>query len=533
MSILFIKKSTTFLSCINMEEEVQRTSSDSGNLLYGWPNNGCEDSLHLSDVSQLSHSEYDVAIIGAGVVGCALAYKLSQFQLRILLIEKKYDVGEGSSKGNSAIVHTGFDAIPASLESSLVTTASRRWPYLAEKLKIPYDRCGALLLAVNDEQHSQLTKIHKKSVENGVDDAQLVTAAEAHQIEPSITSDNRGGMVVPREAIADPFATPIAFAEVAITNGTDLLFGTSIVGVANAGEATKTLITANGQRIRSRIIVNAAGLGGQKLADQYDGEAFDINPRRGQFLIFDNSSRSLIRRVLLPVPTAHSKGILVIPTVFGNILAGPTAEDFHIDDPDIHNTTEKGLDLVFRQTSQVVPELKSQPVIGAYAGVRCNCSQGNYIIRYNDGYKGFLTITGIRSTGFTSSPALADHLVEGLAKHCQLPLASSPTAIDSRPETTWPGWWQKPFLNDERYRSDYGRIVCFCENISQGEIIDALDSPLRPRTLDAVKRRTRAQMGRCQGFDCQMHIAEIISQHCGIAISQVWKNSPESALVTS
>ncbi|MCG8605411.1 NAD(P)/FAD-dependent oxidoreductase [bacterium] len=512
---------------------MESSSADCGKLLYDWPNNGCEDSLHFRDVSQLSHSAYDVVIVGAGVVGCALAYKLTQFQLRILLIEKKYDVGEGSSKGNSAIVHTGFDAVPASLESTLVTTASREWPDLAEKLKIPYDRCGALLLAVNEEQNSQLSKIHKKSMENGVDDAQLITATEARQIEPSITGDNCGGMVVPGEAIGDPFTTPIAFAEVAITNGADLLFGTSIIAIEDAEKTLKTLVTANGHRIRSRIIVNAAGLGGQKLAGQYGGAAFDVNPRRGQFLIFDHSSRSLIKRVLLPVPTAHSKGILVIPTVFGNILVGPTAEDFHIDDQDVHNTTEKGLDLIFRQTSQIVPELKSQPVIGAYAGVRCNCSQGNYLIRYNDGHKGFLTITGIRSTGFTSCPALADYIIEGLAKHCQLSLANSSTATDSRPKASWPGWWQKPFLNNDRYRSDYGRIVCFCENISRGEIVDALDSPLKPRTLDAIKRRTRAQMGRCQGFDCQMHIAEIISQHCGIAISQVCKNSPESTLVTS
>ncbi len=507
---------------------MESITSSSGKLLYDWQCDGFEDALSLHDVNQLSHSEYDVVIIGAGVVGCALAYKLSQYQLRILLVEKNFDVGEGSSKGNSAIVHTGFDAPPSSLESHLITTASREWPHLAQKLRIPYQTCGALLLAFNSEQNQQLSKIHDTSLANGVIDVERVTSTEARQLEPNIKDSNYGGMLIRREAIGDPFATPIAFAEVAITNGADVLLGTTIIEIENSERPLKTLITANGHRILSRFVINAAGLGGRKLADKYKGEPFDLNPRRGQFLIFDKSSRPMIRRVLLPVPTQQSKGILVIPTIFGNLLAGPTAEDFPIDDPNIYETTEQGLQKVFIQTSQIVPGLKSQPIIGAYAGVRCNCSQGNYIIRFNDGCHGFVTVTGIRSTGFTSCPTLADYVIEGMEKRCKLTLRTNPAGVDHRPDQSWPGWWQKPYLSKSHYRPDYGRIVCCCENISRGEIIDALDSPLKPRTLDAIKRRTRTQMGRCQGFECQVNVAQTISEHCGLPLEQICKSRPGS-----
>jgi glycerol-3-phosphate dehydrogenase len=506
-----------------------------GKVLYDCSDSVYDDSLQFHDKEQLGSEAYDIVIIGAGVVGCTLAYKLSQYQLRILLIDKNYDVGEGTSKGSSAIVHTGFDATVGTLESKLVTKASLEWPKLAENLKIPYDPCGALLIALNDEQQAQLEKIFKKAIDNGVNDVELLAANEAHNLEPNISSDVRGGMLVPREALGDPFTLPIACAEVAVTNGVDILLGSPVVGVEEANGTIKKVLTSSGHRISTRLIANVAGLGSRKLADSYDGDSFDINPRRGQFIIFDKYSRSKVDRILLPIPTSHSKGVLVIPTIFGNLMAGPTAEDFPLDYESAIDTTSEGLQGIANQVSSMLPALKSQPVIGTYSGVRCNCEQGSYLIRYNDGHKGILTVTGIRSTGFTSSPALADYLIEGLSDRLDLKLASDPHASDSRNDSSWPGWWRKPYHEQDRVekRPDYGRIVCYCENISRGEIIDALESPLKPRTLDAIKRRTRCQTGRCQGFDCQMHIAEIISEHCAIPLNKITKNGPGSELIVN
>jgi len=270
--------------------------SVSGKLFYNWSDKDFDESLKFNDAAQLGEVPYDVAIIGAGVVGCALAYKLSMYKLRVLLLDKNYDVGEATSKGNSAIVHTGFDAAVGTLESELVTKASRKWPELAKKLKIPYDKCGALLLAINDEQNAQLDKVYEKALKNGITDVQLLSAEQALELEPQITKNVLRGMLIPRESIADPFSTSIAFAEVALINGVDILLGTEIIGVETADGNIKTLTTGCGKKIDTKIIVNVAGLGSRKLADLYDGESFDINPRRGQFLIFDKYSRSAINQ---------------------------------------------------------------------------------------------------------------------------------------------------------------------------------------------------------------------------------------------
>lgn len=333
---------------------MNQTLSRQGKVLYDWPGEGCESSLEFLDSArQLGPQPFDVTIVGAGVVGCALAYRLSRFQLRALLIDKNFDVGEGSSKGNSAIIHTGFDATPGSLESKLVTQASRQWPVLAEKLKIPYDACGAVLLAIDGEQETQLPNIHKKALANGVDDVRLLVPREVKELEPNAPQNVRGGLVVPRESIVDPFTASIAFAEVALANGVDLLLGASVVAVENPSAAVKTLVTSSEKRVATRILVNAAGLGSRTLADAYAGQPFDINPRRGQFLIFDKFSRPLVGGIPLPVPTPQTKGVLVIPTIFGNLIAGPTAEDLPLDSPGTTCTTRDGVKAVLEGAARL------------------------------------------------------------------------------------------------------------------------------------------------------------------------------------
>jgi len=509
--------------------------SISGKLLYNWSGNDFDDSLKFINAQQLGETPYDITIIGAGVVGCALAYKLSMYKLRVLLLDKNYDVGEATSKGNSAIVHTGFDAAVGTLESKLVTKASREWPELARKLKIPFEECGALLIATNDEQNTQLDKIYEKAIKNGITDVQLLSAEEALELEPYITKNVLGGILIPRESIADPFSTSIAYSEIALSNGVDILLGTEIIGIENVDEKVKILITNCGNKIDTRIIVNVAGLGSRKLADLYGGEPFDINPRRGQFLIFDKFSRSAIDHILLPIPTANTKGVLVIPTIFGNLIAGPTAEDFTNDDEAVANTTIEKLHSLLDGASKLYPGLNEQPVIGTFSGVRCNCKQGSYWIRSNDGHQRIITVAGIRSTGFTSSPALAEYLIDEMQKEFGLNLEFNHEANDSRPESNWPGWWKRPYSDNAFVKEspEFGRVVCYCEQISRGEIIQHLDSPLKPRTLDAIKRRSRAQMGRCQGFDCMVNVAEIISKHCNIPLNKITKRGPGSEIIST
>ncbi|MGI9455168.1 MAG: NAD(P)/FAD-dependent oxidoreductase, partial [Aeoliella sp.] len=318
---------------------VGSVSSPRGQVLYCWPDGGCEESLKFNDVAQLGHKPYDVAIVGAGVVGCALAFELSKYQLSVLLLDKNFDVGEGTSKGNSAIIHTGFDATPGSLESQLVTRASRLWPELAERLKVPFQQIGGLLLAVGSEQAAQLPNLRDKAAANGVDDVQVVSATEVLNLEPHATPAACGGLLVPRESVIDPFSVSVAFAELAVANGVDLLLGIQVDGIEDRSQEVKQIVSGDGHRIGARIVINAAGLGSRDLAERYDGEPFDINPRRGQFLVYDKLTRGLVERMLLPVPTGHTKGKLITPTIFGNLLAGPTAEDLPPGDVEATSTT--------------------------------------------------------------------------------------------------------------------------------------------------------------------------------------------------
>ena len=509
------------------------SASQRGRVLYCWAGDGGDPSTSFSDVAQLGRTPYDVAIVGAGVVGCALAYQLSQYQLRVLMLDKNFDVGEGTSKGNSAIIHTGFDAPEGTLEAELVTQASRVWPELAAKLKVPLRPNGGLLLALDDEQARQLDSLRGKALKNAVDDVDLVSTEDIKRLEPHASPTARGGLLVPRESIIDPFSVSIAYAELAAVNGVDVVFGINIVGVEDAATTIKKIVDQNGHRFPARIIVNVAGLGSRQVAETYRGRRFDINPRRGQFLLYDKNIGDWVSRILLPVPTAKTKGKLVTPTIFGNLLAGPTAEDLELGHRDATSTTIDGLIEVREAAHRMCPALRDHQPIASYAGARCNCAQGSYQVIVGDGHPGMITVTGVRSTGLTASPTLAEYLIEKMCDAGWLSLVRDPEASESRSEDCWPGWWRPPYDEPGRVAAEpsFGRMVCFCETISEGEIVHALDSPLRPRTFDAVKRRTRAQMGRCQGFNCHVKIAEIVGHHCGVPLESVTKSGPGTELL--
>jgi glycerol-3-phosphate dehydrogenase len=512
----------------------QSKNSKPGAIWYNWPGRGCHPDHVVSPDRFSSERPYDVAVIGAGVVGCAIAYELSQYRLRIIVIDQAFDVGEGTSKANSAIIHTGFDATPGSLESRLVNAASRQWPELAFKLKIPFAPVSALMLAFNFEQLSQLPKLKAKAFDNGVDDVRLVSADEAKQLEPNISSRVLGGLLIPRESIADPFTTSIAYAEVATTNGVDMLFGATVSRVDDPHQAIKTVVAGQGIRIAARYVVNASGFGSRALVESYHGERMDLNPRRGQFVVYDRDCAHLVGRILLPIPTEKTKGMLVTPTIFGNLLAGPTAEDLAADDVHATNTTMDGLRAVRESSIEMCPALAHHSVIASYAGLRCNCAQGSYWMRFNDGHTGIVTLSGIRSTGFTASISTAQYVVERMSRQCGLVLERNPAATDRRPETKWPGWWRRPFDDPQRIAAnpDYGRVVCTCEHITQGEIRDALEAAAGTATLDGLKRRTRVLTGRCQGFHCCVPVAEMISDHFGFPLGSVTKRGPGSEFIS-
>ena len=405
-------------------------------------------------------------------------------------------------------------------------------------------------------------------------------------MEPHVFPDVRGGLLVGREAVADPFTTCVAFAEVAVANGVDIALNTELISVQPAasashdGASTSPTIhmselclrvtpavdavcpgnAGSGEVfVRASHVVNVAGLGSRRVADMYGGAHFDINPRRGQFLVYDKHAATLISRILLPIPTKKTKGMLLAPTIFGNVISGPSAEDLPLSRANDTGTTLEVLDQVRANGIAMCPDIATLPPIASYAGLRCNCEQGSYTIRHNDGMEGVTTVTGIRSTGLTASSALARHLVDGLATEQRLELTRNPNAIDSRAADRMPGWWGSvpplkedtaadgptvtPPLGGEPARlrphempgtvqaePSYGNVVCSCECITEGEIVSALRSPLRPQTLDSVKRRTRAMTGRCQSFNCLVPVARILSRELQLPLHAVTKRGPGTEL---
>ncbi|MFD7976416.1 FAD-dependent oxidoreductase [Streptomyces sp. NPDC059071] len=442
---------------------------------------------------------YDVTVVGAGVVGCAVARELARFPLRVALVEAADDIGEGSSKANTAILHTGFDAVPGTLEARMVREGGRLLAAYAAETGIPVEPVGALLVAWDEEQLATLPRLADKAGRNGHHGTRPVSAAELYAREPRLGPGALGALEVPGESIVCPWSTPLAYATQAVRSGVDLHLDCRVEKVrpGGAGEPHR-LVTRRGV-LRTRFLVNACGL----YADAFDAllgrEDFTVTPRRGQLVVFDKFARELVRHILLPVPGALGKGVLIAPTVYGNVMLGPTAED--LADRTATGSTAEGLAALRSQGRRILPDLLDEEVTAVYAGLRAATGAEDYRVAAHPGLR-YVTVGGIRSTGLTASLALGRHTVElladaGLELGPERPLA--PVRMPNLGEA-----FPRPYRDAGLIARDpaYGTIVCHCERVTLGEIRDALASPVPPASLDGLRRRTRARAGRCQGFSC-------------------------------
>ncbi|MGW0816626.1 FAD-dependent oxidoreductase [Streptomyces viridiviolaceus] len=441
---------------------------------------------------------YDVAIVGAGVVGCAIARRLAHHpRLRIALVEAQDDVGQGTSKANTAILHTGFDAVPGSLEARLVREGARELAAYAAESGIPVEPVGALLVAWDEEQLAALPRLAEKAERNEYHATRLLGPADLYDREPHLGPGALGALHVPGESIICPWTTTLAYATQAVRNGVDLHLDSPVEGAARH-DGVHHLTTPRGP-LRARWLVNAAGLHADTLDRLLGHDDFTVTPRRGQLIVHDKFARALVRHILLPVPTALGKGVLVAPTVHGNVLLGPTAED--LDDRTATNSTAEGLDRLREQGRRILPALLDEEVTAVYAGLRAATGHDDYrIAAHSD--QAYVTVGGIRSTGLTASLAIAAHVTALLADAGLDPgpeRAPAPVRMPNLGEA-FPRPYQRPDL--VAADPDHGRLVCHCERVSRGEIRDALASTVPPRSLDGLRRRTRAGAGRCQGFYC-------------------------------
>jgi len=451
---------------------------------------------------------WDVAIIGGGVVGTAIARELAGYQLRCVLLESADDVGTGTSKANTAILHTGFDATPGTLESRLVARGSALLRGYAERAGIAVERTGALLVAWTAEQAGSLDAIAGKARANGYAGIRSVSAGELYEREPALGPGAAGGLRVPDEWVIDPWSVSLAFATEAVRAGAALRLGTRVTGVSRLADGGFALaVTPGGAPVRCRFAVNAAGLASDEVDRMFGGDGFTIKPRKGELIVFDKLARPLLSSIILPVPTARTKGVLVAPTVFGNVLLGPTAED--VADRTDTATSAAGLSALLAAGRRILPALGQEEVTAAYAGLRAATEHADYQVA---AYGHYVRVAGIRSTGLTASLGIAEH-VAGLLETAGLPLrprAGGERAVPRMPYLGEAG--RRPYQEAERIAADpaYGDIACHCEQVTRGELRDALASDIPPTGLDGLRRRTRAMNGRCQAFYCGATVSALL-----------------------
>lgn len=448
---------------------------------------------------------YDVAVVGAGAVGSAIASSLTRQGAHVVIIEATGDVGAGTSKANTAIWHTGFDAKPGTLESQLVARGHRLLMEHADVFGWAIEPTGAILVAWDDEQLGRLDAIIAQARANGYTRARPMSASEVYAAEPHLGPGARGGVAIPDEGLLDPWTITLAMATDAVSNGSTLLLEAPVTAARRTPRGWE-LTTARGE-IACAWLVNAAGLGSDVVDRLAGHEGFTITPRRGQLIVYDKAARDLVKHVILPVPTATTKGVLVAPTVYGNVLLGPTAED--LQDRRATETTDAGMDFLLGHGKRIMPALEEHEVTATYAGLRAATEHADYCYEVFDHY---VRVAGIRSTGITACLAIGEQVAGDLA---EAGLVTSPlTAPVTRRMPTLAEDRLRPYADAPRILADpaYGDLVCLCERVSAGEIRDALASTLPPRDLDGLRRRTRALAGRCQGFHCGARITAALEE---------------------
>lgn len=470
----------------------------------------------------------DVVIIGAGAVGCAIARELSRYKLDVTVVDKNEDIGGDASKSNSAIIHTGYDASPGTLESQLVVAANPMYDKLAEELDVPFKRIGAILPAITQEQFEKLPEIKHKAFLNRVYDVEYKTGEELLKMEPNLNPEVKGGLYIPRESIIDPFILVQALAENANENGVNFLLNTKVTDIRTENGAVKEVVTTGGT-ITADYVINAAALYCDEIAAMVGKADYKVVARRGQFYILDKNTDCQVKQIVLPIPTKVTKGKLMCPTIHGNMLVGPTAED--LDNKTDKSVTTDGLVSILEDVKRLIPGVNIRDSITQYSGLRPNRNPEGLHVDVYDDLKGYINLSGVRSTGLTLSVAMGVYVADLMRE--------TGAVMEPKEHFTERRKGVLRFHELDREEQDeavkmnplYGKIVCRCETVTEGEILDCIRRPLGARSMDAVKRRVRAGMGRCQGGFCGPKVIEILARELGITVEEVNKNNEGSYMV--
>lgn len=470
---------------------------------------------------------YDVIIIGAGVSGAACARELSRYQAKVCVLEKEEDVCCGTSKANSAIVHAGYDTEEGSLMAELNVEGNQMMEALSQELDFPFKREGSFVVCLSEEDMPNLQELYERGVKNGVPGLEIITDRKRiHEMEPNLTENVTAVLYAPSGGIVCPFNLNIALAENAYANGVEFQFNTE-VGEIRPLESGWMLKTSQGV-YETRYVVNAAGVYADHFHNMVSASKIHITPRRGDYCLLDKGTGAHVSRTIFALPNKYGKGVLITPTVHGNLLVGPTAID--IVDKEATATTLEGLDELVTKADMNVRNLPMRQVITSFAGLRAHEDHHEFIIEELADAPGFVDCAGIESPGLTSCPAIGKRVAEILRE--KLDLQSNPKFNGTRKGVLNPETLSKAERMELIRRSPaYGNMICRCEMVTEGEILDAIHRPLGARSLDGVKRRTRAGMGRCQAGFCSPRTMEILNRECGIPMTEITKSGGNSRLL--
>ena len=468
--------------------------------------------------------DYDAVVIGGGVIGSAIIRYLSLYNMKTLLVEKEEDISSGTTKANSGIVHAGYDPEPGTLKAKLNVKGAKMIKEESGKLHFDYKVNGAMVVSFSPNDDYKIDELYERGIKNGVEDMEIISGDEARRLEPNLSENITKCLYLKSSAIVCPFSLTQALSENAYENGAEFKFNTKVETIERIEDGYR-IKTDNGLIITSNAVINAAGVYGDTINNMVSEKKLHITPRRGSYMLFDNETQGMFNSTIFQLPSSKGKGVLVTPTVHGNLMIGPNSVD--IPDKDDTSTTAFDLDYISKEALRTSPSIPFRKVITSFSGLRAHEDSGDFIVGEAEDAPGFFNATGIESPGLSSSLSIGEMVARMVADRLGIEKKENP--VLERKAAPRP----KEMSIDERNEliksnPSYGRIVCRCEEISEGEIIDAITRPLGARSLDGVKRRVRAGMGRCQGGFCSPKVMELIERYASIPFDEITKNSKGS-----
>ena len=468
--------------------------------------------------------DYDAVVIGGGVIGSAIIRYLSLYNMKTLLVEKEEDISSGTTKANSGIVHAGYDPEPGTLKAKLNVKGAKMIKEESGKLHFDYKVNGAMVVSFSPNDDYKIDELFERGIKNGVEDMEIISGDEARKLEPNLSENITKCLYLKSSAIVCPFSLTQALSENAYENGAEFKFNTKVETIERIEDGYR-IKTDNGLIITSNAVINAAGVYGDTINNMVSEKKLHITPRRGSYMLFDNETQGMFNSTIFQLPSSKGKGVLVTPTVHGNLMIGPNSVD--IPDKDDTSTTAFDLDYISKEALRTSPSIPFRKVITSFSGLRAHEDSGDFIVGEAEDAPGFFNATGIESPGLSSSLSIGEMVARMVANRLGIEKKENP--VLERKAAPRP----REMSIDERNEliksnPSYGRIVCRCEEISEGEIIDAITRPLGARSLDGVKRRVRAGMGRCQGGFCSPKVMELIEKYASIPFDEITKNSKGS-----